>query len=49
MIDFEITGPDGDGFVWLHIGNDTINLGKVEDVAERLSQWLGSIDYQEDV
>jgi hypothetical protein len=51
-MDFDITGPDGDNLVWLHLpkpdgGIELINLGKSEDVAEKFSEWLGSIDYQE--
>ena len=44
---FKLQGPDSDGEVWLHIGEDSINLGQWEDVAERFCQWLGEIDYLE--
>lgn len=51
MSDFTLTGPDDDGFIWLH--QDTpelkrsINLGKVDDVVEAFSQFLASIDADE--
>jgi hypothetical protein len=48
---FEIEGPDEDGCVWACSpkGRDVWcrNLGPADAVAERLSQWLGSIDYGE--
>lgn len=44
---FTLDGPDGDGFVWLHRGNESINLGPWEQAAEAMSQWLGSIDFGE--
>lgn len=44
---FDIEGPDEDNCVWLHSGSITLNLGPKDDVAEKLSQWLGSIDYEE--
>jgi hypothetical protein len=49
---FEITGPDEGGYVWIVSppGDPNItmlNLGKYEDVAEKLSQWLGANDYGE--
>lgn len=49
---FEIQGPDEDGCVWACApeGRRDIwcqNLGPADKVAEVLSQWLGSIDYQE--
>lgn len=48
-LSFEIEGPDGDDFVWLISGNDRRNLGRSADVAEKFSQWLASIDYQDGV
>jgi len=48
---FNIEGPDEDGCVWICSaeGRDVWcqNLGPVDDVAEVLSQWLGSIDHLE--
>ena len=47
---FQIEGPDEDGRVWIGSakGGDVWcrNLGPKEKVAEVLSKWLGSIDYQ---
>lgn len=49
---FEIQGPDEDGCVWAcsPAGRDIWcqNLGPTEKVAEVLSQWLQSIDYDEE-
>lgn len=49
---FEIDGPDDDGFVWMRSAPGQPiwgrNLGKYEDVAEKLCQWLGANDYGED-
>ena len=49
---FELQGPDDDGCVWAcspegagDVGCQ--NLGPTQKVAEVLSQWLGSIDYNE--
>ena len=48
---FYIEGPDERGCVWIHSANSsdswTQNLGPQDKVAEVLSQWLGSIDYDE--
>lgn len=48
---FEIQGPDEDGCVWICSpeGREVWcqNLGPADKVAEKLSEWLGSIDYQE--
>ena len=48
---FQIEGPDEDGCVWICSteGRDVWcqNLGPQEKVAPVLSQWLGSIDYDE--
>jgi hypothetical protein len=48
---FQIEGPDEDGCVWIcsTAGRDVWcqNLGPKQPVAEVLSEWLGSIDYQE--
>ena len=48
---FQIEGPDEDGCVWVCSagGRDVWcqNLGPAEKVAEALSEWLESIDYQE--
>jgi hypothetical protein len=46
-----IEGPDEDGCVWIY-GASTgdpwaQNLGPRDKVAEVMSQWLGSIDYDE--
>jgi hypothetical protein len=55
---FTIEGPDDDGNVWLDVHRDrlyfkadqaTVKLGPKDQVAETLSQWLGSIDYEERV
>ena len=47
---FQIEGPDEDGCVWICAaeGRDTWcqNLGPADKVAEVMSQWLGSIDYE---
>lgn len=46
---FEIEGPDENGCVWIWSTTSDWcqNLGPRDKVAEVLSQWLGSIDYQE--
>jgi len=48
---FEVEGPDEDGCVWIcsAAGRDVWcqNLGPAEKVVEVLSQWLGSIDADE--
>lgn len=48
---FELQGPDDNGDVWICSpeGRDVWchNLGPTEQVAEAMSQWLGSIDYDE--
>ena len=48
---FQIEGPDEDGCIWICSakGRDVWcqNLGPQDDVAEALSQWLGSIDHEE--
>ena len=45
--DFEIQGPDANGFVWIcsSKGRDDWchNLGPVVQVAEAWSQWLGAM------
>lgn len=50
---FEIEGPDEDGCVWIcaAAGREDWcqNLGPRDKVAEVLSLWLGSIDFQEQV
>lgn len=49
---FQIEGPDEDGCVWVCSaeGRDVWcqNLGPRDKVAEVLSQWLGSVDYDEE-
>ena len=49
---FQLEGPDGDGLVWLICDAGSradwcINLGPVAQVAEVMSQFLGSIDEDE--
>lgn len=46
MEDFTIEGPDADGFVWLYSkdGHKGINLGKLETVVEKMSQWLAEVE-----
>lgn len=48
---FEMEGPDEDGCVWICSakGRDVWcqNLGPKDKVAEVLSQWLGSVEYDE--
>lgn len=48
---FEIEGPDEDGCVWICSAEGRAvwcqNLGPKEVVAEKLCEWLGSIDYGE--
>ena len=48
---FTIKGPDERGCVWMHGTSSrdpwSQNLGPRDKVAEVLSQWLGSIDYDE--
>ena len=48
---FQLEGPDEDGCVWICAseGRDVWcqNLGAQYKVAPVLSQWLGSIDYDE--
>ena len=45
---FEIQGPDDDGFVWICSppGRQMWchNIGRTEQAAEVMSQWLGSIE-----
>lgn len=41
---FYIEGPDEDGCVWLHAGTMTVNLGPKDRVAERLYEWLASVE-----
>ena len=48
---FTIDGPDEDGCVWI-CSNDIAapwcqNLGRRDKVADVLSQWLGSIEFEE--
>ena len=48
---FQIEGPDEDGCVWVCSteGRDVwcANLGPCAKVAEVLSQWLGTLDFDE--
>jgi hypothetical protein len=48
---FYIEGPDERGCVWMHGTNSAdpwaYNLGPAAKVAEVLSQWLASIDFDE--
>ena len=48
---FQIEGPDEDGCVWACSSEGRViwcqNLGPTAQVAEVMSQWLGSIDYDE--
>jgi len=48
---FYIEGPDERGCVWMHGTSSrdpwSQNLGPSNKVAEVLSQWLGSIDYDD--
>jgi hypothetical protein len=53
---FTLSGPDDDGFVWLRYDEPefgssprqvSVNLGKVEDVVEKFSDFLGQLDHQE--
>jgi hypothetical protein len=48
---FYIEGPDERGCVWIHGASSSDpwahNLGPQDAVAEALSQWLGSIEYDE--
>ena len=48
---FYIEGPDERSCVWVHGTSSadpwTRNLGPATKVAEVLSQWLGTIDYDE--
>ena len=48
---FYIEGPDERGCVWIHGANSSDawahNLGPSGKVAERLSQWLASVDQDE--
>ena len=50
---FQIEGADEDGCVWVCSALEPDvwchNLGPRDKVAEVLSQWLGSIDYGEEV
>lgn len=50
---FTIEGPDDEGNVWLRFAGSVppelkLYLGPKDQVAETLSQWLGSIDYDTD-
>ena len=47
---FDIEGPDERGCVWIHARSGdpwSQNLGPCRKVAEVLSQWLGSVEYDE--
>ena len=46
---FTLDGPDEDGCVWICATQSDWcqNLGPSDKVAEVLSQWLGTIDYEE--
>ena len=48
---FYIEGPDEQGFVWVHGAHSrepwSRNLGPARKVAEVLSQWLGSVEFDE--
>ena len=48
---FYIEGPDERGCVWIHGASSATpwaqNLGPCRKVAEVLSQWLGSVDFDE--
>lgn len=45
---FEIEGPDEDSCVWLHVKDGpTVNLGPRDKVAEKMADWLASIDFGE--
>ena len=49
---FDMLGPDQNGNVWIASAPDepeswSVNLGPFIDVTEAMSQWLGSIDYDE--
>jgi hypothetical protein len=47
---FQIEGPDEDACVWICDGSPDVwcqNLGPKAKVAELMSLWLGSIDYDE--
>ena len=48
---FYIEGPDERGCVWIHSANSahpwSQNLGPRQKVAQVLSEWLASIDYEE--
>ena len=48
---FYVEGPDERGCVWMHGANSrnpwSQNLGSCRKVAEVLSQWLGSVDFDE--
>ena len=46
---FTLDGPDEDGCVWICATQSVWcqNLGPSDKVAEVLSQWLGTIDYEE--
>lgn len=50
---FSVEGPDERGCVWIHGANSrdpwSQNLGPASKVAEVLSQWLGSIDFEETI
>jgi hypothetical protein len=50
---FYVEGPDERGCVWMHGTSSAdswaYNLGPPQKVAEVMSQWLGSIDYDERV
>lgn len=49
--EFEIQGPDDQGEVWIVAtpGADAWRkrLGKVDDVAESMSQWLASVEMRD--
>jgi hypothetical protein len=45
---FDIEGPDEDDCVWLrNEGQRCFNLGPRDAVAEKMCQWLSTIDYGE--
>lgn len=45
---WEITGPDGEGYVWLNLEGEVqqhINLGTFDQVGEKLAGFLAAADF----
>lgn len=46
-VDWEITGPDADGLLWIQAGGIMINLGPDEEAVSRLADYLAGRGFGE--